>query len=150
MGFSPLEGVPMATRSGSIDPAVPLFLIRTGRLAADRIAQALERESGLLGVSGASGRVEELERSDDPAAKLALEVFCYRVASAVASLAMPLGGIDALVFTGGVGENSSAVRESVCSRLAFLGVGTDAVAVHVVTAREDVIAAREARRVLAG
>jgi acetate kinase len=150
MGFSPLEGVPMATRSGSIDPAIPLFLIRTGRLAAEQVAQALEHESGLLGLSGASSRVEELEPSDLPAARLALDVFCYRVASAVASLTMPLGGLDALVFTGGVGENSSAVRESVCSRLAFLGVGTDAVSVQVIEAREDVVAAREARRVLAG
>ena len=150
MGFSPLEGVPMATRSGSIDPAVPLFLIRTGRLAADEVAEALERESGLLGLSGASSRVEELEQSDDPAAQLALEVFTYRVACAVGLLAVPLGGLDALVFTGGVGENSVAVRDGVCSRLAFLGVGTDAVAVHVIAAREDVIAAREARRVLAG
>src|SRR3954469_22659708 len=95
MGFSPLEGVPMATRSGSIDPAIPLFLIRTGRLAAEDVEQALERESGLLGLSGASSRVEELEPSDLPAARLALDVFCYRVASAVASLTMPLGGLDA-------------------------------------------------------
>lgn len=146
MGFSPLEGVPMATRSGSIDPAVPLFLIRTGRLGADDVAEALERESGLFGLSGNSSRVEELEAYDDPAARLALEVFAYRVAAAVAALAMPLGGVDAIVFTGGVGENSAAVREAVCSRLSFLGP----IAVHVIAAREDVIAAREARRVLAG
>jgi acetate kinase len=150
MGFSPLEGVPMATRSGSIDAAIPLFLIRTGRLDADAVAEALERESGLLGLSGASSRVEELESSDDPAAQLALDVFAYRVAGAVASLAVPLGGLDAIVFTGGVGENSAVVRDGVCSRLAFLGVGTDAVTVHVIAACEDVIAAREARRLLAG
>ena len=166
MGFSPLEGVPMATRSGSIDAAIPLFLIRTGRLAPDAVAEALERESGLLGVSGVSSRVEELERSDDPAARLALDVFAYRVACAVASLVVPLGGLDALVFTGGVGEHSEAVRDGVCARLAFLGVkldetknasaepdaeiGSGPVAVHVIRAHEDIVAAREARRVLAG
>lgn len=144
MGFSPLEGVPMATRSGSIDAAVPLYLIRTGRLGREDVAEGLERESGLLGLSGVSGRVEELERSGDPAAQLALDVFVYRVAAAVASLAMPLGGLDALVFTGGVGENSAAVRDGVCARVSFLG----AFDVHVIAAREDVIAAREARRVL--
>jgi acetate kinase len=150
MGFSPLEGVPMATRSGSIDPAIPLFLIRTGRLSADEVAHALERESGLLGVSGLSSRVEELEQSADPDAGLALDVFAYRIACAVSSLVVPLGGLDALVFTGGVGEHSEAVRADVCDRVAFLGIGSGSVSVHVITAREDVVAAREARHVLAG
>jgi len=148
MGFSPLEGVPLATRSGSLDPAVPLCLIRTGRLTVDAVAEALERESGLLGLSGLSSRVEELERSGDAAAAHALAVFAYRIAIAVASMAVPLGGVDAIVFTGGVGERSEAVRAAVCARLGFLGVGTGSVAIHVVEAREDVVAAREARRVL--
>jgi acetate kinase len=145
MGFTPLEGVPMATRSGSIDPAIVLHLIRTGKLELPEVEIALERESGLLGLSGVSGRVEELERSNDPAARLALSVFTYRVAGAVGAMAVALGGIDALVFTGGVGEHSARVRDEICARLAFLG----ALRVEVVDAREDVVAARAARELLA-
>ena len=145
MGFTPLEGVPMATRSGSIDPAIVLHLLRTRKLELPEVELALERESGLLGLSGVSGRVEELERSDDPAAQLALSVFTYRVAGAVGAMAVALGGIDALVFTGGVGEHSARVRDEVCARLAFLG----AFQVEVVEAREDVVAARAARELLA-
>src|SRR5436305_1454468 len=104
MGFSPLDGVPMATRAGAVDPAIPLYLIRTGRLDAAAIEQALEQESGLLGLSGSSSRVEVLERSGDPPAQLALAVFVHRVAGAVAAMASALRGLDALVFTGGVGE----------------------------------------------
>jgi acetate kinase len=164
MGFSPLEGVPMATRSGSIDPAVPLYLIRTGRLAVAEVEHALEQDSGLLGLSGISARVEVLERSADPSAQLALEVFAHQVASAVASLVVSLSGLDAVVFTGGVGEGSARVRADVCRRLGFLGVAVDdarnaaaganaeigagPVSVRVVHAREDVVAAREARRAL--
>jgi acetate kinase len=166
MGFSPLDGLPMATRSGSLDPEIVLYLLRTGRLVLDEIDRALERESGLLGLSGLSSRVEELERSQAPEARHALDVFTHRVAGAVASMTASLGGLDALVFTGGVGENSSLVRERVCGRLGFLGVELDpaanaavvpdidiasegsAVRVIVVRAREDVVAAREARRLL--
>ena len=164
MGFSPLEGVPMATRSGSIDPAVPLYLIRTGRLGVEQVERVLEEQSGLLGLSGVSARVEELERSGEPTAQLALDLFEHQVASAVASLVVSLGGLDALVFTGGVGERSARVRAGVCRRLGFLGVeadearnaaaeadadvGAGPVAVRVVRAREDVVAAREARRAL--
>lgn len=164
MGFSPLDGVAMATRSGAVDPAVPLYLIRTGRLDAPAIEQALEEQSGLLGISGLSSRVEELERSDAPRARLALAVFVHRIASAVAAMTMSLGGLDALVFTGGVGEHSAGVRAGVCRRLAFLGVELDErrnddavpdaeiqagpVRVVVLEAREDVVAAREARSVL--
>ena len=164
MGFSPLDGVPMATRSGAVDPSVPLYLIRTGRLEAEGIERVLEEESGLLGLSGLSGRVEELERSAEPRARLALAVFAHRIAGAVAAMAASLGGLDALVFTGGVGEHSAGVRADVCRRLAFLGVELDealnadaapdadiharAVRVVVLEAREDVVAARAARAVL--
>jgi acetate kinase len=164
MGFSPLEGVPMATRSGSIDPAAVLYLVRTGRLTVAEVERALEQESGLLGLSGISARVEELERSTEPSAALALDVFVYQVAVAVCSLVVPLGGLDAVVFTGGVGERSARVRAGVCERLGFLGVAVDdalnasvdadadvglgPVSVRVVHAREDVVAAREARRLL--
>jgi acetate kinase len=166
MGFSPLEGVPMATRSGSIDAEIVLHLLRTGTLALEEVEAALERESGLKGLSGLSGRVEELERSEAPEAGLALSVFAYRVAGAVAASAAALDGLDALVFTAGVGERSAPVREAVCARLGFLGVELDAeangsavpdaevglegstVRVVVLGAREDVVAARAARRLL--
>jgi acetate kinase len=166
MGFSPLEGVPMATRSGSIDAEIVLHLLRTGKLGVEEIERALESDSGLLGLSGESERVDELERSATPAAKLALAVFGHRLAAAVASMAATLGGIDALVFTAGIGEGSAAVRAGVCRRLGFLGVELDraanegavpdvdvsppgaAVRVVVLHAREDVVAARATRALL--
>jgi len=166
MGFSPLEGVPMATRSGSIDPEIVLYLLRTKKLGVDEIKRALESESGLLGISGESSRAEELERSSSAEAALALAVFAHRVAGAVAAMASALGGLDAIAFTGGTGEGSSRVRADVCRRLAFLGCTLDEhaneaavpdavistadarVAVHVIRAREDVVAADAARRLL--
>jgi acetate kinase len=162
MGFSPLEGVPMATRPGSIDPEILLFLLRHGAASPDELEHALEHESGLLALGG-SARVEALEATDEAGARLALQVFCYRVAGAAARMAASLGGLDALVFTAGVGEGSAFVREQVCGRLGFLGVELDAganrearaevdvaaagsaVRVWVVHAREDVVAARAAR-----
>src|SRR5262249_23192297 len=101
MGFSPLEGVPMATRSGSIDPEIVLHLLRSGKLELEGIEEALERQSGLLGLSGTSARVEELERSDEPGAQLALSVFTYRIACVVGAMAVALGGIHALGLTRG-------------------------------------------------
>ena len=166
MGFSPLEGVPMATRSGSIDAEIVLHLLRTGTLELEQVERALENESGLLGLSGTSARVEELERSDDPQSQLALAVFGYRIAGSVASIAVALGGLDALVFTAGVGERSAPVRADVCKRLGFLGVTLDPdanagarpdadvaaqdspVRVVVLHAREDVVAATAARALL--
>ena len=142
MGFTPLEGVPMATRSGSIDPGALLYLLRHG-LSLDELEHALDDDSGLLGLSGLE-RVEDLERSDDAGARLALDVFTYRVAGAVAAMTIALGGIDALVFTAGIGENSELVRRLVCERLGGLG-RFDVLVLH---AREDLIAARAARALL--
>jgi acetate kinase len=165
MGFSPLEGVPMATRPGTIDPEILLYLQRHGAATVDELEHALEHESGLLAVGG-TARVEELEARDDDDARLALAVFCRRVAGAVASAASALGGVDAVVFTAGIGEGSTGVRADVCRRLGFLGVELDepanraarpdvdvalpgsAVRVWVVHAREDAIAARAARSLL--
>jgi acetate kinase len=166
MGFSPLEGVPMATRSGSIDVEIVLHILRHGRLSVEEIEEALEHESGLLGLSETSTRVEELELSDDPRSQLALSVFAHRVAGAVAAMATALNGLDALVFTAGIGEGSARVRADVCERLGFLGVGLDLeangtaiadadvaapgsrVRVVVVQAREELIAARAALELL--
>jgi acetate kinase len=166
MGFTPLEGVPMATRAGSVDPGALLYLLRH-HLTLDELDRLLEHESGLAGLSGLSGSVEELERSQEPAAGLALAVFAYRVAAAVGAMAVALDGLDALVFTAGIGENSAPARADVCARLGFLGVRLDEEAnrsarpdasvspqgaeprVVVLRAREDLVAARAARELLA-
>jgi acetate kinase len=169
MGFSPLEGVPMTTRSGSIDPGALLYLLRERGLGVADLDRALENESGLKGLSGHSGDVRELEEAEaagDERAQLALAVYVHRIAAAVAASAAALGGLDALVFTAGVGEHSAAVRERVCTRLAFLGVALDAAAnaaadadldvaaqgspvrVHVVRAREELVIARAVRAML--
>ncbi|HEV8463108.1 MAG TPA: hypothetical protein VGQ38_20645 [Gaiellaceae bacterium] len=139
MGFTPLEGVPMATRAGSIDPGVLLYLLDHD-VPADELADALEHASGLTGLAG-TGDVAELERSAAPEAKLALDLFSYRVAQAVAAMSAALGGLDAVAFTGGVGEHSTRVRDAICDRLAFL----QPFDVHVVPAREDVVIARAVR-----
>jgi acetate kinase len=130
MGFSPLEGVPMATRSGSVDPGVLLYLLRR-RLTLDALDRALEHESGLAALGGL----------DEP---LGFEVYTYRIAQACAAMATAMGGVDALAFTGGVGENRDDVRRGVLERLDFLGDFR----VEVVQAREDVVVARAVRSVL--
>jgi acetate kinase len=165
MGFTPLEGIPMATRAGSVDPGALLYLLHHG-VSLDELEQALEHESGLLALGG-SGDVSALEQNASAPAQLALAVYCYRIAQTVAAMAVALGGIDALVFTAGVGENSAAVRAAVCRHLAFLGVDLDptenattssdatvssassSVIVRVVTAREDVMIARAVLSALA-
>jgi acetate kinase len=168
MGFTPLEGVPMSTRSGSVDPGALLHLLHTGRLDADGLDHALNQEAGLLGLGG-TRHVRELgprAAGGDEDAALALGVFSLRVAQAVGEMAVAAGGLDALAFTAGIGEGSALVRQLVCERLGFLGVGLDhalndsaepdadvsppgsAVRVAVIRAREDVVAARAARRVL--
>ena len=138
MGFSPLEGVPMATRSGSVDPGALLYLLREGRLRVGELEQALEYESGLAGLSGGgSGDVRE-------ASPLAIEVFVHRVAAAVAAMAAACGGIDILAFTGGIGEHAGEVRERIVERIRFLGDFR----VDVVPSREELVIAAEARRLL--
>lgn len=118
MGMSSLEGVPMGTRSGSIDPGALIYLLREQSLSPDDLEDMLYRESGLKGLSGISGDVRALLESDDKRAAFALEFFAHKVAQHIAMLAVSLGGLpDALVFTGGIGENASAVREDIARRL---------------------------------
>jgi acetate kinase len=138
MGFSPLEGVPMATRSGSVDPGAVFYLLRERLLTVDELETALEHESGLAGLSG-GGRGDVREASP-----LALDVFVHRVAGAVAAMAAACGGIDALVFTGGIGENAADVRERIVEHVRFLGDFR----VDVVPAREELVIAAETRRLL--
>ncbi len=124
MGFSSLDGLLMATRCGSLDPGIVLYLGRTGRSFGE-IEDMLYGRSGLLGVSGLSGDIRELLASDDPRAAEAVELFTYRIATEAAAMACALGGLDALVFTAGIGENSAAIRAQVCARLAWLGLRLD-------------------------
>ena len=114
----------MATRAGSLDPGALLYLLRNGIDGAE-LDHALEYESGLTALAG-TGDVATLERADSDEARLALEILAYRVAQAVAAMATALDGLDALVFTGGVGEHAAGVRASVCQRLVHLGVALDA------------------------
>ncbi len=124
MGFSTLDGLAMATRSGSVDPGALLHLLRRG-MSASELERLLYDRSGLLGLSGISADMRVLLASDDPRAAAAVEYFCYRVVRETGSLAAALGGLDALAFTGGIGENSAEVRARVCRGLAWLGVELD-------------------------
>lgn len=126
MGMTPLDGLPMSTRSGSLDPGALLFLMRRHAMREDALEHALYRDSGLRGLSGSSGDVRELLRSPQPAARLALDVFARRVAQGIAAMGTSLGGIDHLVFSGGIGARSAAVRAMIAARLAWLGIGLDA------------------------
>lgn len=128
MGFTALDGVPMGTRSGSIDPGVLLYLMREKKMDLEAIEDLLYRRSGLLGVSGLSNDMKVLEESNDPYAKEAVDLFCFRVAKEVAAMAASMGGLDALVFTAGIGENSPYIRNQIAQRLAWLGVKLDATA----------------------
>ncbi|MGD0714197.1 MAG: acetate/propionate family kinase [Gaiellaceae bacterium] len=140
MGFSPLEGVPMATRSGTVDPGALLYLLRERLLGADELERQLEHESGLAGLSGGgSGDVRE-------ASPFALDVFVHRVAAAVGAMAAACDGVDVLAFTGGIGEHADDLRGRIVERVRFLGDFR----VEVVPAREELVIAHETLRALAG
>jgi acetate kinase len=168
IGFTPLEGLAMATRSGSVDPGMLLWLMQHEGLGADELAGALEQRSGLLGLAGSADMRGIVTRAGavDPSAGLALDVYVHRLRVGIAAMAAAVGGIDALAFTGGVGEHSAAIRERAAAGLAFLGVELDHAgnaAAHgdaeigaagadtrtlVITAREDLEIARQVRSVV--
>lgn len=164
MGLTALDGIPMSTRSGSVDPGLLLHLLLDRGVSARDLSAMLYRESGLLGVSGVSGDVRRLLESSDSAAAEALDLYAYRIAREIGSLATALQGMDALVFTGGVGENSAPVRQMVCEHLAWLGVQLDLganeaghsqvqasdsdVQILVVPANEEAVIAQEALSVI--
>jgi acetate kinase len=125
MGFTAVDGLPMGTRCGSLDPGVVLYLIDELGMDARAIEDLIYKRSGLLGVSGLSSDMRVLLASDAPAARFAIELFCYRIAREIASLAGAALGLDALVFTAGIGEHAAAVRERVCHAVAWLGVELD-------------------------
>ena len=125
MGFTALDGLPMGTRCGELDPGIVLHLIQQRNMKPDALVDLLYRRSGMLGLSGVSSDFRELLASAEPRARFAVQVFCYRVARQIASLAAALGGLDAIVFTAGVGENAAPVRSAVCRACAWLGLELD-------------------------
>jgi acetate kinase len=125
MGFTAADGLPMGTRCGNLDPGVVLYLMNELEMDARAIEKLIYQQSGLLGVSGVSSDMRTLEASEDPAAKNAIDLFVYRIGRELGSLVAALGGLDALVFTGGIGENSGSLRERVCADATWLGVALD-------------------------
>ena len=126
MGFTAVDGLPMGTRCGALDPGVILYLMDQRGMDARAIEKLIYSQSGLLGVSGVSSDMRTLLASDEPRAKLAVDLYVYRIGRELGSLAAALGGLDAIVFTGGIGENSAEIRERVCRDAAWLGVQLDA------------------------
>src|SRR6266403_1739956 len=166
MGFTALDGLPMGTRCGELDAGVVLHLIQQKRMSAEELVDLLYKRSGMLGLSGISSDFRELLASDNPRARFAVEVFCYRVAGHIASLAAALGGLDGIVFTAGVGENAAPVRNAICRACAWLGVDLDEganrehkqrisransrVAAYVIKTDENLMIARHARALVGG
>jgi acetate kinase len=164
MGFSGVEGLPMGTRSGALDPGILLYLMDGRGMDARAIEKLIYTQSGLLGVSGMSSDMRTLLESGEPRARLAVDLFLYRIRREMGSLVAALGGVDAIVFTGGIGENAAPIRERVCQDAAWLGVKLDAdankgggpcintsmsrVAVWVIPTNEELMIARHTRRAL--
>jgi len=166
MSFSALDGLPMGTRCGVLDPGVLLFLMREDGLGVKELEDLLYKRSGLLGLSGVSNDLRDLHQSDDPRAREALDYFVYRIGQTLGSLCASLGGIDALVFTAGVGENDADIRARVCRDAAWLGIELDEAAnqargarispegakpsVWVIPTDEEAMIARHTLRVVRG
>jgi acetate kinase len=128
MGFTAVDGLPMGTRCGSLDPGVIVYLMDQRGMDVRAIEKLIYQQSGLLGVSGISSDMRALLASDDPRARLAIDLYVYRIRRELGSLAAALGGLDAIVFTAGIGEHAAAIREQVCRGAAWLGVELDAAA----------------------
>jgi acetate kinase len=166
MGFTAIEGLPMGTRCGSIDPGVPLYLMSELGMDLQAVERLLHHQSGLLGVSGLSSDMRVLLASDEPRARFAIDLFVYRIARELGSLAAALGGLDALVFTGGIGEHAAPIRARVCRDAAWLGVELDPeanqrggpcitrpgsrVSAWVIPTNEELMIARHTRALVAG
>src|SRR5215475_9259656 len=168
MGFTPLEGLMMATRSGTVDPGILIYLLREKGLNVEELDNALNHESGLLGVSGISSDLRQLlaERPRNSDARLAVDVYVHRIVQTIGAMAATLGGIDALVFTAGVGERSAEIRKQVCEKLKYLGLDLDPASnedcrpdsdiatpasparILVIATREDLTIMRETRQLV--
>ena len=163
MGFTPVDGLMMGTRAGATDPGILLYLLEQGETAKS-LSDIFQKQSGLKGVSGITEDVRTLLASDKPEAKEAIDLFCLYAARQAASLTVDLGGVDAIVFTGGIGENSGVIRDKILSQLAHLGVKTDApandgnkpaihaadstVKVYVIKTDEELMMAQHVKKVL--
>jgi acetate kinase len=166
MGFTAVDGLPMGTRCGNLDPGVMLYLMDELKMDSRAIEKLVYQQSGLLGVSGISSDMRTLEASGEPDAKIAIELFAYRIGRELGSLAAALGGVDAIVFTAGVGENSRSLRERVCKDAAWLGIELDKsanqanspristpssrVAAWVIPTNEELMIARHTQALLCG
>jgi acetate kinase len=166
MGFTALDGLPMGTRPGQIDPGIVLYLIGEKSMTPSDVQNLLYRDCGLKGLSGISNDVRELETSEDPRAKFALDYFAYRIALCAGMLTAALGGLDAFVFTGGIGENSAPMRARVAERLEWVSVALDSgantagrtliscpdskVAVYIIPTDEELMIARHTLALLSG
>lgn len=166
MGLTPTGGIPMGTRTGDLDPGVPLFLMRNQKLDADALESLLNHKAGLKALGGTNDmrQLQEASEKGDDNAILAIEIFCRAIAKTVASYAVVLGGLDLLVFSGGIGEHSALVRANVCRRLEFLGMamdaernrasmpvisaGTSKIAVRIIPSEEEKQIARDCRTLL--
>ncbi|WP_321345191.1 acetate/propionate family kinase [Breoghania sp.] len=157
MGFSALEGVPMGTRCGNLDPGIVIHLMREYKMDVNDLERLLYHKSGLLGMSGISNDMRALLSSNDPKAKEAVDIFCLRVAEEIARLTCAMGGIDALVFTAGIGEHSVPIRSMICKHLKWLGIelceesnasrqpqisAENSLPVHVIPTNEELMIAR--------
>jgi len=141
LGFTPLEGLLMGTRSGDLDPAIPLHLIRAMDMDATQVDQLLNTESGLLGISGVSSDMRDVTQAAEGGnarARLAVDIFCYRVRKYIGAYAAAMGGLDAVVFTAGIGENSPAIRRDCLQGLEFIGLHLDEVSNNSVGDEQDV------------
>jgi acetate kinase len=165
MGFTAVDGLPMGTRCGALDPGVILYLMDQRGMDARAIEKLIYNQSGLLGVSGVSSDMRTLLASSEPRAALAVDMYVYRIGRELGSLAAALGGLDAIVFTGGIGENSAEIRARVCRGAGWLGVNLDepanlaggpristadsAAAAWVMPTNEELMIARHTQRLLA-
>jgi acetate kinase len=174
MGFTPLEGLVMGTRSGDLDPSIIDLISTKEGLSLSEVESLLNKQSGLLGISGLTDDMRELlaeaHEHDDRRARLAIEIFCYRARKYIGSYLAAMNGAEAIVFTGGIGENSAEIRERICAGLSWLGIELDAernstngtgskgqissdssrVSVSVIPTNEELLIARDTVRVVSG
>jgi acetate kinase len=168
MGFTPAAGLVMSTRSGDLDPGIFTYMAQEKKLSAQTVSHILNEQSGLLGVSGSTSDMKELldREKTDPNSALAVEMFCYVARKFVGAYTAALGGIDCLVFAGGIGENAPEIRERICTGLGFLGIELDAdankanapvissakgrVVVRVIKTDEELMIARHTKNIVAG
>jgi acetate kinase len=151
MGFTPLEGLMMGTRAGSVDPGILTYLMRDGKYSGEQLDALLNTKSGLLGISGISSDMRQIVaamKDGNARAKLAFDIFAHRLQTGIGAMAAALGGIDALIFTAGIGENSAEVRAAACSNLGFLGVKLDNAKNARPSADQDISVSESAVRVL--